>query len=503
MLVGLWLTPFYLHSLGQRGYGLWLVGLQVLTIVSLMDFGVVAILPRDIAQLSGKVGRTAGWGELEGLVAQTTKIVRWQTLIVTAVSLGAYFSWPGVAPEIRGPLGIAIGAFCVTFPFRMYAATLEGLQDLQFLSQLRIVVWAVVTATVVVLLMCKWGLYALAIGSAVNGLGFQVAALIRLRMKYPSLVNARHWVQGARIGWRDLTRGSWLSLGQVSQILLDGTYLLAVAKIMGPAAVVTFTCTGKLVTVLANQPQLFVLSALPGLSQMKTSASKERLRGVTTVLGQGMVILSGAIVCVTLSLNEAFVRVWVGPQLFGGKLLTGLILAAMLLRHLDLALGQALFAMNHERAMSIKALVDGSVVTASAFVSIHWLGLYGAALAQLLGIVLVSLPTDIRLFSREFGVKAQDALLPFVPYLWRLAIACGAGLLLARWLQPHTYFAIGELAAGLLSFYFALVLPYAWRTPIGGYIQSALAHFRISILNRSQAVEEAALVEAVTSVPPE
>ena len=48
MVVGLWMTPFLLRKLGQHDYGVWLVGLQVLAYFSLLDFGVLAILPREL-----------------------------------------------------------------------------------------------------------------------------------------------------------------------------------------------------------------------------------------------------------------------------------------------------------------------------------------------------------------------------------------------------------------------------------------------------------------------
>jgi O-antigen/teichoic acid export membrane protein len=233
---------------------------------------------------------------------------------------------------------------------------------------------------------------------------------------------------------------------------------------------------------------------------MKTSAPKDRIRVVTTVLGQGMLILSGVVVCVTFSVNESFIRVWVGPQLFGGTLLTAMILTGMLLRHLDLAFVQALFAMGHERAIAVKSLADGVVTTVSAFLVIHWLGLYGAALAQICGILLVSLPNDIRLFSREFKISAWGAVSPYMPYLWRLIVTCVAGSLLTRYVNPHSYFALAGVTVVVVVTYFALVLPYAWKKPIGGYIQSTLAHLLASVMNPGTPAEASIPVDQASGV---
>ena len=84
MLVGLWLTPFLLKHIGQHDYGLWLVGLQVLSYVMLMDFGVVALLPRETAYLTGRAIGATQEEALPVLVGRTARIVLYQTPLVAA-----------------------------------------------------------------------------------------------------------------------------------------------------------------------------------------------------------------------------------------------------------------------------------------------------------------------------------------------------------------------------------------------------------------------------------
>ena len=59
----------------------------------------------------------------------------------------------------------------------------------------------------------------------------------------------------------------WISVSQIAQVLLNGTDLLIIAGLLGPTAVVPYACTGKLVSLLANQAQLFMQMALPALSE--------------------------------------------------------------------------------------------------------------------------------------------------------------------------------------------------------------------------------------------
>ena len=60
MLVsGIWLTPLFLNHVGQHDYGLWLVGTQLLTYLTLTDFGVVALLPLETASTQLRLRRYA------------------------------------------------------------------------------------------------------------------------------------------------------------------------------------------------------------------------------------------------------------------------------------------------------------------------------------------------------------------------------------------------------------------------------------------------------------
>src|SRR5579862_1443532 len=79
MLVGFWLTPFLLRHIGQHDYGLWLLGLQLLSYLMLTDFGVIALLPRETAYAIGRAGSLEKATELTLLIGQAGRVVLYQT----------------------------------------------------------------------------------------------------------------------------------------------------------------------------------------------------------------------------------------------------------------------------------------------------------------------------------------------------------------------------------------------------------------------------------------
>jgi O-antigen/teichoic acid export membrane protein len=239
--------------------------------------------------------------------------------------------------------------------------------------------------------------------------------------------------------------------------------------------VVVYSSTSKLVSIMQNQPQILASVALPGLSHMKTSESRERILQATTSLTQAMLLLAGGIVCVILAVNQQFVTWWLGASFFGGMPLTVILLLTFLLRQADYTLAVTLFAFGHEKLLSIRALVDGAISVAIAILMVrHW-GLPGVAFGFLCGAAFVSIPTDIFLLTRTLDLSVAGVIRPYVPYVWRFAVVGCIALAIRRWLgAPNVlHLALTTSIVGLV--YLLLVMPYVWSTPLRGYIQGATA----------------------------
>ena len=165
-IAGLWLTPFILNVLGQREFGLWLIAAQLTSYVALLDLGVVVLLPREVA------------------------------FVVT---------------------------FVVLFPFMIFPAILEGLQDLVFLGKAQLAAWTLGTTVTVLLLLGGWGLYSLVGGLIVTQFSASLAAIARVVLRFSSALPT------GSVGWswarsRPLViSGLWVSVSQIAQTLLYGS----------------------------------------------------------------------------------------------------------------------------------------------------------------------------------------------------------------------------------------------------------------------------------------
>ncbi len=492
-IVGIWLTPFYLRVLGANDYGIWLVGLQVLGILLLCDLGVIAVLPRDVAHTNGRELTGADPNELPMLIASTAKIVLPQTILVALVALALFFFRPSAASGLQGPVALVLITFVITYPFRMFPAVLQGLQEIEFLGQLRICLWAVSVGITVLLLFLGARFYALAWGWCFLETGSNVGAMVKLYLIRPDLLRPQTWKRVGAFQWRWLKRGLWVSIGQITNTFTSGMDLLIIAPVLGPAMVVVYSCTGKLIQVLQNQPQSLASYALPGLSQMKAAESRDRIRTAATCLTQAMILVGGAIFCAVLPLNQQFVSLWIGSRYFGGGTLTILFLVNFMARLIDYTLAMALFAFGYEKLYAVRAMLDGLVSAGLAIMLVGRLGLTGVLIGFVCGALLVAIPIDLYLFSREFGVSILQSVRPYLPYLWRFTlVGCAALPIVARIHIPNLFvWAVIASTIGLI--YVLISFRYVSHSELGGYIRAALASYREVIRERLVKVPEPTL----------
>ncbi len=468
LLVGMWLMPFYLRHLTVERYGLWLVGAQVLAYLLLLDVGVVSIVPRETAYATGRARGVQG-DEVPVIVSDALQIALWQTPFVLVAAAIVWTAMPDRWQPLAAPLGWVLGAFVLLFPLRLAPAVLQGLQDLSFLSRLQLVAWGLSTIVSVVLVVEGWGLSALAAGWIVGQVTTTALSLLRLRLKHPRALPVRFRPPGWARARAYLSRGGWVSLSQIAQALLSGTDVLIIGLVLGPGPVVIFACTGKLLAVLANQPQVLTQAAAPALAELRTGESRERLRTVSAALTQAMLFVSGLIVCAVIAANRPFVTWWVGPQQFGGLRLTLLLTAVMLLRHWSTTMVYTLFAFGRERRIALTTFGDGLLTAAAAFVLVRVMGVNGAPVAALLGVCLVSLPLNVRALRGELGIGFREVF-AWWDWGWRFVATAAAALALGLRLETPSFTNAAAAAFAAGAVYLLLTFKPVLASPLGPYL---------------------------------
>ncbi len=445
---------------------------QAIAYLGLLDLGVVGLLPREAAAAVGRSGPNST--ELPELIARAARLTVIQFPIVTICTFCVWLFVRSAWRSAEGPFTVILIVFVIMFPFRLFAAALQGFQDLAFLGRLQLASWGLSTVLSILLIQNGHGLFALAASSAVAQFVTTVACWNRLRVRFPGVL--RGWKHSASHGeiLEYAKKGGWVSISQISQILTMGTDVLLIGKILGPGATVPYSCTGKLAGVLANKPQMMMQAAFPGLSELRGGGSKPRIRHATMALSQAMLAMSGAVACIVLVVNRGFVEWWIGSAQYGGDALTLLIIAAMLVRHWNITFVYSLFCFGYERRLALTGLADGCVSVTASVVLVWLLGPIGAPLGMLTGICLVNIPANVIALAREMGTSPHEVISSSFGWLGRFLVVSGAGILLGRFWSPRSFPSILLVTAITGVVYTSLIIPIVLSGPLGVYLRPKL-----------------------------
>jgi O-antigen/teichoic acid export membrane protein len=491
MVAGLLLTPLILSRIGQHDFGLWLVGLQITTYLLVLDLGVVALLPRDVAYASHRPLSDAreGVNELTALVGRATTIVLVQLPVVAVLAGLVWLLLPREWHELRMPLGLILITFVACFPTRVFQAVLTGLQDQAFVGWAQLVGWVIGTAVSTLLVLDGKGLISLAAGWTLTQVIPASACWWRLRVSHPGVLPNRLWTTTWRESRAYLGNSVHVSVAQIAQMLVLGTDVLIIGKILGPMAVVPYALTGKLINLLSNQPQLFVHAALPGLAQLRASEEGEgradRLSEVASALQLALLIFSGFVVCLVLLVNGAFLRWWVGPDQFGGVALTVLLTLVMALRHWNLSAVVTRFALGDERRISYVTLADGLVSVAAGVLLVRLIGPLGAPIGALAGVCVVSLPKNLSAVSRETHVPLATLLSPVIGWMTRVVPLGVALASLSLVWPPATVAGIAAASIVALAACASAAWPVVRRSSLAPHVEPWLAALRAPLVTRA------------------
>jgi O-antigen/teichoic acid export membrane protein len=484
LVVSLWITPIILHRVGEVDFGLWLVGLQLLSYLALTDLGIMATVPRATATATGREDPAAVAGAIQVLLGQTWQLVLWQLPFVALLALLIVLNLPQDWAALQVPVGLVMLGYVLMFPFRLFQATLMGLQDLTWLGIVQTVSWAVNTGLNIGLVLAGYGLWGLAWGWLASQVTLQLCCACRLLSRYPDYFPWRLAPLGWRAAKQRLGEGIWISLSQVAVALINATDCFLIGYFLGPAAVVPYACTTKLIQVFGNHAQAILQMSLPALTEISTSQRPERIREVCLLLTRTQLLFTGAVCCVVLAVNAGFVAWWIGTPFYAGPLVTTLVVLVPLLRHWNSTAVFSLFSFGKERRTTITTALDGLVTVISATVCIRLFGVAGAPAGSLIGVALVSLPSNLAGLAGLLGVSFREMVAPFAPWFWRFALlAAGLGVLGHSYAFDRFYLLAG-VASGVAALYLLVMYPVLAHPALNERLQPIWLGIRNRLLRR-------------------
>lgn len=424
LIAGLWLVPFTLYHVGARSYGLWLASGELLAYAGLAELGMLVTLPWLIAQAEGQGDRArvrllvstgAAAASLSALAYVGLAILLW-TQLPRVLQLGDV-----ERASVQGPLLIVAVAGCISHPLRAFNAVLAGLQDVRFNGFVSLAHWLIGFVLVVSLLLQGYGLYALAIAASVPPILTGTAAVIRLRTIAPDLLGG--WPRPA---FADIRRlfvegvGTWI--GGWGWRLIAASDSLVLAALGRPAQVAALACTSKLAQAMVQLSWIPCDNGLIGLAQLSAEGQARRLREALVVMVRVYLALAGAVACVIVAVNPAFVRQWVGPDLFAGMPSNALIASLAIAMSFGHAVAVIPSVLGRRLAIGVATMICGVLHLGLAWVLGSRFGVSGVVAAGVISHGIVFSALAWKPFAQATGTT-EFSLLADVLSPWALRMA--------------------------------------------------------------------------------
>jgi len=478
---GVFLFPFILHRVGMDAYGLWLAFGELLAYSSMLDLGMLSVLPWLIAEDDGRGDRQS----MQATISAGLLVSVIAAIASSALALGLLAFSPRVAnitdaqrAIVLGPFLVMVAGGAVAYPLRVYYGLLVGLQDAFFVglvTALDLLLGIVIT---IVLLLRGNGLYALAYALVLPQALAYCACLVRARYLVPDLVTT--WVRPTGAQVRRLTTqgaGAWAS--GLGWRMVAATNSLVILRVSGPAMVAVYVVTTKLSDVFMQLSWQLPDSGLVGLAQLWGEGKSERVREIVIAMLRLMLLGAGAVACVVVAFNSAFVGAWVGADKFAGMRVTVVVAASVLALSLGHSLLSTAATLGKRLESGYATLAQGLVHVVMALALGKVFGLAGIAAAGFMGVMVVVYPFSIRALNEVAGLTHvviwRETLLPWlkraVPLL---VVGTMVGVLF-----PHLTLTLIVLGPLLGALYVILMRGLLKGVPVPARVRGFLTRVRV------------------------
>jgi O-antigen/teichoic acid export membrane protein len=340
------LVPYYLHHIPLVEYGAWLATGGALALILINDFGLSGVVTQKISANYGAGNFTS----LGSLIGSSFLIGLLLALMLTAVSLACIPFLPGMQTLTEVQKRTVVDCFFIAITAN--AAGLVGTTSISAMRSLQKIVPAgfiVMTADLanvavaILALSGGRGLYAIAFGMLARSVILACGGGVGV-----AWIASRDMQVRIAVRWHTVLEllgdSSRFFFSSIAMKLQPQANVLFVGILLGPASAAIYS-----LTVRAHETVLMLLgqinaSLVPSVTHLFGSGNSARFRAVLLRLLLSLGAVTALGMSVTVILNGAFLRLWLGGQVVGSPIVSGLMGIALFASALGFVAYDALVA---------------------------------------------------------------------------------------------------------------------------------------------------------------
>jgi len=416
IIIGFFLSPFILHSLGDAKFGLWVLIFSVTGYYGIFDLGIRSSVIRYISKLTAVEDREGLAKFFNTSLATYTGIGIAATLVTLMGShfVGSMFPIEAdFLPTARWLFLIVGLSVAIGFPLGIFAGILEGLQRFYLLNFTNVIALVLRAILTIMALHRGYGLLAVGAITVVLPLLSSVARMFLVARILPIPVG---WKYVDRSVFKEMANYSGVTFViQVAYKLRFKTDVVIIGKFVGAAAITQFSIGGRLVDyaseVVSGLAQVF----LPMSSQSDATGDLNRLRKIFVAGNRACALVIFPVTAVLVILGKAVIEAWVGrkyvavsyPVMLIVLLPTTLILAQN-------ATPRIIYGMAKHRTLAWITSIEAVANLILSIVLVRQKGVFGGVIGDAIGTAVplsfTALYFTPRYLSRLLGVRVRTFL---------------------------------------------------------------------------------------------
>jgi len=471
VLVGVFLSPFILHRLGDTAYGIWILIFSVTGYYGLFDLGIRSSVVRYVSTYTA-TGDQEGLAKLINTSLATYTAIGAVAMAVTLVCslfVDRLFRIPADFLGTARLLFLMVGtAVALGFPGGVFGGILEGLQRFYFVNFTNVVSTLLRAALIVIALQHGYGLLTVAAITVVLPL---ISSLARASIALRVLPVTFGWEYVDRKAFREIANYSAVSfLLMIGYKLRYKTDEIVIGTFLSVTAITYFSIGDRLLDyageVVGSLAQLFV----PMAGQSHAKGDTNRIRTIWIAGNRACAMIIFPITAVLIILGKSVITAWVGAKYVPLSYPVLVVLAIPLMFTLAQgASARILYGMAKHRTLAWVTLMESIANLILSILLIRPFGIIGDAFGTAIPLLCTSLVFMPRHMCRLLGVRIGTYLREAytLPLLLTLPLAVTL-LLMRRWFFARTYLELGlQLLIGFLPYGLGLLwaawTKRAWR----------------------------------------
>lgn len=451
ILVGLFMLPFMVHSLGDDQYGIWVLVGAIIGFYGLLDVGLGSAITRFIVRAMHGNNK-----ENDVNIALSSSIFLFSgvgllSLVITFLIIIAVPSFTETEANVSiiqlliGILGLKVA---VIFPLASFDGVLIAKYRFDVLSYIRLFSLTFRTTLIVLFVSYGYGIVAVATVTAIDALVVSINKVYFAKKLFPELR-----VSTSLISFEKLKEyyhyGKYTYITTIAGRIRFSIDDLVVGAFVGASAVTHYTIAVALIRYFSESMESALGVISPVLNKYHKLEQWDKLREVFFVATELSAMMSVLIGGLLIIFGESFINIWMGEEYNDSYMVVLILCSAFIIAQAQRPSVAVLYAIAKHKYFAKITSIEAVMNVLISIVLVQFIGIYGVALGTAIPMLFTKLIFQPLYTCRQLDVSISKYFYKVAKYFAVGLVLFGAVYMLLSTVKIESYFEL--IGAGAIT----------------------------------------------------